>query len=451
MKSRILVAVSILISFKSIAQIGTLDKVVAVVGDHIVLQSEINTTFAEYKRQQPDLNDSLKCGILENLLSKFILVEQGNKDSIAISDEEVNGNLENKLRYFVQQYGSEEKMEQVTGKTMYQLKDEYRPFIKDELVANRMQGQIMNTIKCTPAEVRAFYDKIPKDSLPTMPSMVEVGQLVITPIASKSVEDYAVQQLNDIKNQIVTGKNDFETMAGIYGMDGTKDNGGDLGIITRDEMVPEFSSAAFKLQTGEISNVIKSRFGFHLVQMVKRMGEKARMRHILIKPKITSEDLKIALAKCDSIKNLVTSGKLTFNEAVLKFTSDERTKGYGGMFTSQSTGSSILGQEELDPSVALAIATLKPGEYSQPAVFSNEIQGGDQLVRFLFLKTITEPHIMNLKDDYSRIQQATLTEKQNGFLMTWIKERINNFYIKIDEDYQTCPNIAKWLKASTKN
>jgi peptidyl-prolyl cis-trans isomerase SurA len=428
------------------AQVGVIDKIVAVVGDHIVLQSDVNNTFEEYKRMQPEIDDSMKCGILENILSKNILAEQGAKDSVVVTEEEVEGNLENKLRYFVQQYGSEERMEQVTGKNMYQLKDEYRGFVKDELVANRVQGTIMNGIKITPSEIRNYFDKIPMDSLPTMPSQVEVGQLVITPIASKSVEDYAVQELTQIREQIVTGKSDFETMAGIYGMDGTKDNGGDLGVVSRDDMVPEFSSAAFKLQTGEISNVIKSRFGFHLVQMVKRQGEKAKLRHILIKPKITSEDLKVALAKCDSIRNLITTGKITFNEAVQKFSTDERTKSTGGMFSSPSTGSSIIGQEELEPSVALALAKMQPGEISNAVVFSNEAQGDDKLVRILMLKTITEPHVMNLTQDYSRIQQAALSEKQNAFLMKWIEEKIGDFYIKIDTDYQSCTNIAKWQK-----
>ena len=374
-----------------------LDKIVAVVGDKIILQSDINQGFKEILASNPTAGDKEKCGILENLLSQNILCEQAKRDSVTVTSEEVEGTLDNRIRYFMQQYGTQEKMEEVIGKSLFQLKEEYRRVFEDQLLAQKMQTQIMSNVKITPNEVRTFYDKIPNDSLPFYPSMVECGQIVITPTASKEVEDYARHQLEDIKQQIIDGKNTFEAMAGIYSEDpGSRDQGGDLGIVGRDDLVSEFSAAAFKLQNGEMSGIVKTKFGFHLIQMVQRMGEKAKIRHILIKPKITSQDMDICLSKMDSIRNLIVTGKMNFNTAVGKFSTDEATKNTGGMFSNRSTGTSYIGLDELEPSVALEVAKLKSGDYSKSASYQ-DINSGDKLCRIIFLKNISEPHKANLK------------------------------------------------------
>jgi peptidyl-prolyl cis-trans isomerase SurA len=427
-----------------------IDKVVAVVGDHVVLLSDINNTYNDYLRQQPDLPDTVKCSILESLLSKNLLCEQGARDSVKVTNEEVDAQLENRIRYFVNQYGSEEKMQEVIGKTTYQLKDEYRKLFHDEIMANRVQGGIMNEVKITPAEVRSYFSKIPSDSLPVLPSQVEIGELIIAPTPSKAAEEYTMQQILDIREQIVSGKVDFETMAGIYNIDGTKDQGGDLGIMSRDDLVPEFSAVAFRLQTGEISQPVKTSFGIHLIQMVKRMGDKARLRHILIKPAVTSDELAATYLKLDSIKTLIESGKMSFNEAVNKFSTDPRSKATGGFMQSPSTGSSLMLQDELEPEVVLAISKMTAGTYSKPQVFGSGPKSDDKQCRILFLKTITEPHKMSLETDYARIQQAALVEKQNKYLITWIEKKISDFYINVDPDYVDCTNVSKWLNAKNK-
>lgn len=427
-----------------------MDKVVAVVGDHVILQSDVNNTFADYLRQDPSLGDTVKCSILEGLLSKNLLCEQALRDSITVGEEEVEGQLDNRIRYFIQQYGSEERMQQVIGKTTYQLKDDYRKIFHDDILANRMQNQVMANVKISPAEVRTYFAGIPKDSLPFFPSQVEVGQIVLTPIANKIAEDYAQQQLIDIRAQILAGTTDFETMAGIYNSDATKDIGGDLGIMTREELVPEFSAVAFKLQNGEISMPVKTKFGYHLIQMVKRMGEKARLRHILIRPTVTTEEIDACVAKLDSIKTLIESGKMSYIEAVNKFSTDDRTKMNGGMFSNYNTGSSLMTQEELEPEVLLEVNKLTPGTYSDVKVFATDPKGEDKQCRIIYLKNITEPHQADINKDYSRIQAAALAEKQNKYLVEWIETKIGEFYINVDEEYLQCKIIDRWMKAKTK-
>lgn len=446
-----LMAVSLGLSLTTIAQVENLDKIVAIIGDKIILKSEIDQAFEDYRRDNPALPDSMRCQLLEQYVGQKILVEQAGRDSVIVSDDEVEGALENRIRYFINLYGSEEKLQETAGKSSYQLKDDYRPLFRDQLTAQRMQQQIMSNVKITPQEVIAFYNKVPTDSLPFYPSMVEVGQIVFKPNINKEVEQYAIDKLEGIRKEVVSGKSAFEVMAGIYSEDpGSKDNGGELGIVSRDELVPEFAAAAFKLQNGEISPVVKTKFGFHIVQMMNRQGEKAKLRHILIKPLITSDMVKEAMGKADSVRSNLVSGKMEFSEAVGKYTCDDATKITGGMFASQQTGSTALTMEELEPDVALKINDMKLGEYSQPLDYV-DAQTGDHLVRILYLKNRTEPHKANLDDDYSKIQQVAFAEKQNDYLMKWIEGIIPTFYIKINEDYSDCENVIRWNTAAKKN
>ncbi len=432
------------------SQSENLDKVIAIVGEKIILRSEIENALLEYQQENPTAGDSMRCQLLENALSQKMLTEQADRDSVLVSDDELEAALDNRIRYFVSQYGSEEKLEEVAGKTIYQLKDDYRPTFREQLQFQKMQQQIMSSVKITPQEVRAFYNKIPVDSLPFYPSSVEVGQIVVKPDVNKEVEDTARQKLENIRKEILSGKSAFEIMAGVYSDDpGSRDNGGDLGIMGRDDLVPEFAAAAFKLQNGEISPVVKTSFGFHIVQMMNRQGEKAKLRHILVKPMITDDMVKLALKRADSIRAELVSGKILFSTAVGKYSNDETSKMTGGMMTNPQTGSTALLAEDLDPAVALAINDMKIGEYSQPIEY-NDPRSGDKLVRILYLRSRTEPHKANLKDDYHKIMQVAFSEKQNNFLVGWLEDHMSSFYLMVDKDYSDCPSIQKWLRAAEK-
>lgn len=254
------------------------------------------------------------------------------------------------------------------------------------------------------------------------------------------------KQLKEIRDEIISGQSTFETMAGIYSQDpGTKDLGGDLGLVTRDQMVTEFSSAAFRLQNKEISNIVKTEYGYHIIQMVQRQGEKARLKHILIKPIITSEDIKLCKQKIDSVRTEIVNGKLSFNTAVGQFSSDKVSKNTGGIITNINTGTSQLSMDELEPGVAIEVSKLKPGEYSE-AVEYKDLNTGDELLRFIYLKNISEPHKANLKEDYGQIMQVALAEKQNKHLSNWIKEHTNKFYVRIEPEYTNCQTLNKWVK-----
>ncbi len=420
------------------------DKILAIIGrNRIILQSDLEKQATEARQQDPNFNDSLKCLMLQQMIMQKMLLEQAERDSISISDEDVDGQLDNRLRYFIQLYGSKEKLEQTTGKTVYQIKEEFRESIREQMIAEKMQGQILENAKITPAEVSDFYRKIPLDSLPFFPSTVEVGQIVINPPISREIDDYAHKTLEDIRKDIIDGKITFEYAASRYSDDpGSRDNGGRYDGITRTgPMVQEFNSAAFKLQNNEISPIFKTKFGYHIIQMINRKGDQADVRHILIKPAITTADFKIALSKLDSISNLLTTGKMSFQEAVGKFSDDEAAKRTGGMVADPQTGTTDLDMTKLDPAMVLMLDSMKVGDYSKPHVFFNETR--EQSCRIIYLRNRSQPHKANLKDDYSRIQEVALVQKKNLKMQAWVKAKLPTFYLKIDPSYQDCPGLKE--------
>ncbi len=429
------------------AQEKVADKIVGVVGNKIILESEINQMFEQEKLSNPATHDSSKCYILYNLLAQQILVEQAARDSVIVTDEEVEGILDNRIRQMVQQYGSKEAFESANGgRTIYQVKEEFRSFFKDKTIAERMQGKVMENVKITPKEITEFFAELSKDTLPLFPATVEMGQIVIKPPVDKDVEKLAKEKLENIRRDIVENGKSFEIMAGIYSMDGTKDNGGELDI-NRKEFDQQFVSAAYRLQPGEISPVIKTKFGYHIIQMVRRMGEEAKVRHIVIVPEVTNSDLQIGLRKLDSIRADLISGKITFSEAVGKYSTDEQSKMTGGMVYDEM-GNSILSLDALDPEMAKAVAEMEVGSYSQPQVFIENPGTASRATRILYMRKRTDPHMLNMKDDYAIIQQKALQYKQVHYLDKWITERVPTYYIKVDPAYENCHMIEPWFAAA---
>ncbi len=431
------------------AQTESADKIVAIVGkDKIILQSELDMQANELKSHDPNYNDNMKCQILQNMILQKLLVEQAERDSVIVTDDEAETELEKKLRYFISMYGSKEKMEQAVGKTIYQIKEENRELVKEQLIVQKMQSQIFQNVKITPGEVRTFYNKN-ADSMPFLPASIEIGQIVIDPPVSREMDDYAHKKLEGIRKEIVEGGKSFETMAGIYSDDpGSRDNGGRYNDVNRTNsgMDPTFVNTAFKLQNGEVSQIIKTKFGYHIIQMVQRQGDEADIRHILIRPERTSEDFKAALQKLDTVRAALISGKLDFPAAVGKYSTDDNAKLTGGMITDPQTGSSDIEISKLDPAMVLTIDSLQPGGYSQPQVYLNE--QNEKSCRIVYLKSRTKPHRANLADDYSKLEELALQQKRMQKMEDWIEEKLPSYYLKVDPQYQSCAAFKNWNLAN---
>ena len=424
------------------------DKIVAIVGDKIVLKTDIDNALIDMQRQGIEAPPNANCYVLEQALGVKALVLQAEKDSLPVTDEEVDADIEQRIRYFIQQYGSVEELERVAGKSVYQLKDDFKTGIRDQKMASAMRDKIVGDVKITPNEVKGYFDKIPVDSLSFYESEVEIGQIVIYSKASKEAEDYAIAQLNEYKAEIESGK-DFRIVADRYSEDpGVKQNRGQYEVNrTSKEMDGTWLAKAFTLKEGQISKPFKTRFGWHIIQMVNRAGDDAVVRHILKIPQVTTYEMKEGFDKLDSVRSKVVAGVIDFGKAVEQNSEDEYTKNAGGYMLGPN--GTFLTIDQLDPGIVAILKDLKVGQYSQPLEYADE--RGKKGVRFLYLKSKSEPHRENLKDDYSKVAARALEEKKENALEDWFNKKIKTYYLMIDPAYQSCEVMEKWIDASKKS
>ena len=423
------------------------DKITAIVGDKIILHSDIENAKADIVRQGGTVPQNADCSILEQALVSKVLMLQAMKDSLPVTDEEIESELDNRIRYYVSQFGSQSELERVAGKTVYQLKDDSRESVRERKLAEAMQKKIVDVVNVTPTEVKSYFDRIPKDSLPFFESEVEVGQIILFPKASRDLEKFMIDELTHYKSQIEGKQMTFDQAARMYSEDpGSKDKGG-MYEVDRNEKNwdPEFIRAAFRLKDGEISPVIKTQFGYHIIQMVQRNGDLATIRHILRIPPVTDEEMKAGIAKLDSVRSNIIAGTMDFSTAAGKYTEDPNQK-FTGPWIMSADGDTYNRFDELDKDVVAAISKLKVGEISQPLTFADE--RGKKGVRLLYLKSRSEPHRMNLRDDYNKIKTAALEEKKYKSLDKWLDSHIPNYYIMVDADNAGCPQLQKWTNAS---
>jgi peptidyl-prolyl cis-trans isomerase SurA len=375
-------------------------------------------------------------------------VLQAQKDSLTVGEEEIEAALDNQVRMFIQSYGSKEVLEEIAGKTVYQIKEDFKEAFREKKLADQMQSKIVDGIKITPTEVKAYYSKIPVDSLPFYESELEVSQIVVYPKANKDVEEYVSRQMYDYKRQIEAGVKKIEQLAKLFSEDpAVKENGGQYVLNRNDKnWDPAFMAASFRLKEGQVSPVIKSKFGLHIIQMISRSGDEAIVRHVLRIPPVTDDEVKEAIVKLDTVRQKLVSKQLGFGEAVSKYSDDENSKFNAGSAASNRDGSTFVNIDQLDKDLIKPISVMKPGDYSQPQVYTDE--RGRKAVRLIYLKNRTQPHRENLKDDYNRVSQRALEDKKNAVLDKWFKEHIPTYYVLIDREFAGCTGLDDWRLAA---
>ena len=419
------------------------DKIIAVVGDKIVLKSDIDNSIQDMERQGMEVPHNARCLTLEQAMGIKALVLQAEKDSLPITEEEIASKIDNQIRYFIGAYGSKDKLEEISGKTVYQLKEDFKEGFRDRELAQKMRDKIVDGIRITPKEVNIYFDKIPKDSLPFYESELEIGQIVRYPKASRDAEEYCVDQLKDFKLQLESGRKDMKTLAALYSDDpGSKDKAGEYELNRNEKQWdPVFMAKAFSLKEGQITPPFKTKFGYHIIQMISRAGDDATIRHILKIPQVTKTELKEGVDKLDTVRSKLVAEMLQFSEAVSKFSEDEASKFTGGALQNAEGGTSIT-IDQLDKDMVVMMKDLTVGQYSQPTEFTDP--KGKKGVRIVYLRSRTEPHRENMRDDYNKIAQRALEEKKNGALELWFNTKISSYYILIDNDYKNCDEMKKW-------
>lgn len=425
-----------------------IDGVAAIVGRNIILVSDIENQYLNYKLQGGGIMGSpeqAKCRILEDMLFQNLLVAQAEVDSIVVDESQVSGELDRRISMFINQFGSQEKLERYYNKKLSEIKSELHDMIKDQLLAQQVQQQIMQDINVTPSEIRSYYNSLPKDSLPVIKTQYVLQQVVKNPPISIEEKLRVKEELLDLRKRVLNGEN-FSTLAILYSEDpGSAKKGGELGFYGRGQLYPEFEAVAFKLKKGEVSDVVETEAGYHIIQMIERKGDYINVRHILLVPKVSPKDLMKARNELDSVARLIKADSITFDKAVEKF-SDDPNKNSGGYLLNPYTGGTSFEAEQLDPQVAFVVDKLKPGEISNPVPMKTEKQ--QDAYRILYLKEKTSPHRANLKEDYPKIQEWALQKKQKDFLDKWINEKIKETYIRISDNFKSCNFQHDWIKNS---
>lgn len=424
-----------------------IDEVVAVVGDNYILRSDIEKEFETLKEQlgKEFVHDSMKIDILDQLISRKLLLYQAQLDSVVITDEQVEAKMEEKLAYILNHFGGDEKaLEKYLGMTVPEFKAKTKAKMKEQLLIQEMQGQIIRDVKVSPAEVRKHFNQLAQDSLPPIPAEVEIGQIMITPKVSSFAWEFAKEEANDIRSRLLAG-GDFCFLARTYSDDpGSSGKCGELGYFKRGKMVPEFEAAAFRLEKDSFSQIIRSEYGYHIIQLLDRRGESVNVRHILISPNLLESDLLNAYERLDSIRTLIVNGTMLFADAAKEFSEDEYSAGKGGKMMDYQTGETQISVGNLEKDVFLRIKDLKVGEVSR--VYSVRGQDGKEVYVFYKLISETEPHLPSLETDYLRIQTAALEQKKTTALEDWVTKSKALYYIKISERYSSEPELAHWIK-----
>lgn len=428
------------------------DKIAGIVGDKIILKSELSTAIADMQRNNngQEVKGVDECTILDNMLIQKALVLQAEKDSLPVSDEEVEAEVDQRIRYFIGLYGGKDAFEQIAQRTVYQAKMDFMAPIREQRLAEAMRKKIVADITITPTEVKDFFDKIPENQRIFYESEMQLSQIVIYPQASRDIEKLAMDDLNEYKRQVESGQRKFELLAQLYSQDpGTKDKGGALELNRNDKQWdPTFFSTAFRLKEGQVSNVFKSKFGYHIIQMVSRNGDDILVRHILRIPEVTQPEVDETTQKLDSVRTDITNGAYDFGAAVTKFSEDPSSKSTAGQILGRN-GTTFLTIPDLDKDMVLLLknADLKAGQISKPVIFTDE--RGKKGVRIIKLISKSQPHRENLRDDYDRVAARALDQKRSSVLEKWFMTKIPTFYIMIDPEFQNCGNLTKWQVSSS--
>jgi peptidyl-prolyl cis-trans isomerase SurA len=436
-------------SFTS-AQQNVIDEVIAVVGDNAILKSDIEYQYQQAIMQGVSAKGDLKCQLFEQQLIQKLMLNQAILDSVEVNENSVINEVDRKINMFIERAGGQDKLEEWFNKSVIQIKKEQMQVVRDQMLTQTMQQNITADINPTPSQVRAYYRKTSQDSLPMVPVQYEIEKIAMYPKVEQEEIDRVKTQLRTFQKQVAEGR-DFATLAVLYSEDpGSATSGGDLGWATRSTYVPEFANVAFNMQEkNKVSKIVETEFGYHIIQLLDRKGERIHVRHILLKPKISSEANQNAISRLDSISQLVNDDKMSFEEAAMRFSMDKDSRTNGGLMVNAQSQSSSFQLSQLSamrmPEIAKQVQRLKESEISKP--FSMKDDKGKDVYVIIKQKRQIEPHRANMSSDYQLIQNIMTDKKRNDAINDWINNKQQDTYVTIREEWQGCNfEYKNWIK-----
>ncbi len=429
------------------AQDNVIDEVVWVVGDAAILKSDIEEERirAQYEGQKWDGDPY--CVIPEQLAIQKLYLHQAAIDSIDVSESDVIQSVERQMNMYIQQIGSKEKMEEYFNKTSSQIREQLRENIRDGLTIQKMQQKIVGDIKVTPADVRRYFKDLPTDSIPYVPTQVEVQILTLEPRIPQSEIDRVKAELRDYTDRINKGEAQFSTLALAYSEDpGTARRGGEMDFVGRGELVPEFAAVAFSLtDPKKVSKIVETEYGYHIIQLIERRGDRIKVRHILRKPRVAQADLDAALAKLDSISNDIRNNKFSFDEAATVLSFDKDSKNNHGLMPNSQTGTSRFEMQQLPQEIAKVVDNMNVNEISKPFVMTNN--KGREVCAIVKLKSKIDGHKATITEDFQTMKDVVLQKRRSEKLEKWIVQKQKSTYVRINEKWQHCDfKYPGWIK-----
>lgn len=429
------------------AQDKVVDQIVAVVGKNIILKSDIEDMYLQQQAQGVTSDGDPKCEILENLMVEKLLLAEAELDTtITVTDNQINEQMNSRIQYFIQKLGSQKEVENYFKKPIVQLKADMEDVIKTQLMTQQMQQKILDKVTVTPAEVRLYFRNLAEKDIPQVDEQIEYAQIVVQPTISEAEEERVKATLRELKHRIESGEASFSAMAAMYSEDpGSARNGGELDYMGRASLDPAYAAAAFNLKGDKISNVVKSEYGYHIIQVMDRKGEMIKTRHILIRPKVSDKEMTRAFEQIDSIANFIRKGTFKFQDAALRYSYDKNSRNNGGVVINPNTGEVKWKLSELDPDVSKVIANMNLNEISKPFLTLDDNQR--QVYKIVKLISKTPAHKANLRDDYVEISNQYLAKKKEDTMDKWIREKQIGTYVHIDDSYTNCNfKYSGWIK-----
>ncbi len=433
-----LCALAVLSAYSASGQ-QVVESVVAVVGNEVVYLSEIEGQVVQLKAERdPTPVDQLRCRLFEDQLVQKLFLDQARIDSIEVSTESVEADLNSRLTEYIRRAGSEQALENYFNKSMAEIRKDLREMLTNQYIVQETQGTIAKDITITPDEVKKFFNTIPRDSLALVPRKVQLSMISVEPPDMEASKAEVRQRLLDLRSRIINGES-FSTLAILYSEDpGSAPRGGELGFNTRGELAKPYAEAAWSLKQGVVSKIVETEFGFHIIQLIDRKGDMVNSRHILMKPKLSADQTEWAILKLDSIATLVRTDSLTFAHAAMRYSSDKATRANGGKMVSQNPSERVdwLTLDELPREVNLVVRNMKLGEISEP--FRTTDSKGNSIYCIIRLDAEIPAHRMNMQDDYNYLSELALRNKQSRKYEEWIADKIKRTYIRISDDFRGC-------------
>lgn len=449
LKNFLLLSASVVATTIALAQNNIIEEVAWVIGDQPIWKSEIEEAYQQLKYEPEQIKGDPYCVIPEQLAVEKLFLHQADLDTVEVQESLVAMQVDAQLNYYIANLGSKEKVEQYFHKTMPEMREQLMEMSRNRSRIQQVQRTLTENVTATPAEVRKYFNQLPPDSIPFVPLQVETQILTLTPaIPREEIEDIKAR-LRDYTDRVNSGESDFSTLAILYSDDsGSARNGGELGFMGRGQLVPEFAAVAFNLNDPKkVSKIVETEFGYHIIQLIEKRGDRINVRHILLQPKVSDKDLTEAMTRLDSLRtDIVDNKKFTFEDAVAYISQDKDTRNNKGTMVNEETGTTRFEMSQLPQEVAKQVAKLQPGELSKAFIMKDSKLNRD-VVTIVRLTNRIEGHRANLADDYQQIKDMYEASEKSRILSDWIDKKINDTYTRVEEGWRNCDFVHQgWIK-----